>query len=238
MPSTLTWHGHSAFSLATGGKQILLDPWLSENPAGTADPATIAADVIVVSHGHGDHLGDAVAIAKRTGALVISNYEVSLYLEKNGVKNTHAMHIGGRHRFDFGTIKLTIAHHGSVLPDGSNGGNPCGVVLTLDDGVIYFAGDTGLFLDMQLIGEAGIDLAIVPIGDNYTMGPEDSVRALQFLEARYALPCHYNTWPDIAQDPHEWARMVRDVDAGTPFVLAPGESVRLERGKVTAAQPG
>ncbi len=139
----------------------------------------------------------------------------------------HPQHIGGAHQHAFGTVKLTIAHHGSALPDGSNGGNPCGVLLKLDDGTLYHACDTGLFYDMKLIGEEGIDLAILPIGDNFTMGPDDALRAVKLIEPRRVIPDHYNTWPLIDQDADGWAdRVSRETDS-TAVVLQPGESTSL-----------
>src|SRR5262249_24886224 len=151
-------------------------------------------------HGHGDHVGDAIAIAKRTGATVIANYEISEWFKAQGVGNVHGQQHGGGHRFPFGRLKLTLAFHGSVLPDGTYGGSPCGIHLFLNDGAkIYNAADTGLFGDMRLIGEEGVDVAILPIGDNYTMGPDDAVRAVKLLQPKKVLPIHYNTWELIAQ---------------------------------------
>ena len=227
MTTTLTWLGHSAFQVRTENHTVLIDPFLKGNPVAAASADSIPADFIVITHGHGDHVGDAVAIAKRTGATVIANFEITEWLAKQGVENIHAQHIGGAHPHAFGTLKLTIAHHGSMLPDGSNGGSPCGVLLKLADGTIYHAGDTGLFGDMQLIGEEGIDIAILPIGDNYTMGPGDSLRAIKLLRAKRIVPAHYNTWPPIAQDAQAWAQRVRSETHATPVVLKPGESCEL-----------
>jgi L-ascorbate metabolism protein UlaG (beta-lactamase superfamily) len=227
MTTTLTYLGHSAFQIETGGKAILIDPFLTGNPAATTTADKVKADFIVISHGHGDHVGDAVAIAKRTGALVIANFEICEWISKQGVKNVHAQHIGGAAKHPFGTLKLTLAHHGSMLPDGSNGGSPCGILLKLADGTIYHAGDTGLFSDMKLIGEEGIDVAILPIGDNYTMGPEDAVRAVKFLEPKVVVPVHYNTWPVIAQDAGAWSRQVASATSAKPMAIKPGESLQI-----------
>ncbi len=227
MGTKITWLGHSAFQIETAGKTILLDPFLTGNPSATISANAVSADVILVSHGHSDHVGDTVEIAERTNALVIANFEIIEWLGKQGVKNVHPQHIGGAHQYDFGTVKLTIAHHGSMLPDGSYGGNPCGILLKLNDGTIYFAADTGLFYDMSLIGEEGVDVAILPIGDNFTMGPEDSVRATKLISPKRVIPTHYNTWPLIAQDTTAWAESIREQTSAEPVVLKPGESCQL-----------
>ncbi|HAW32888.1 MAG TPA: metal-dependent hydrolase [Planctomycetaceae bacterium] len=227
MATNITWLGHSTFQIETAGKTILLDPFFTGNPSATLDAEQAEADAIIVSHGHGDHVGDTVDIAKRTGALVIANFEIIEWMGKQGVENVHPQHIGGAHHYDFGTVKLTIAHHGSMLPDGSNGGNPCGILLKLDGGTIYFAADTGLFYDMKLIGEEGIDMAMLPIGDNFTMGPADSVKATKLIQPKRVLPMHYNTWPLIEQDVSAWADRIRGQTAAEPVVLQPGESCSL-----------
>jgi len=227
MTTKITWLGHSSFQIETAGKTILLDPFFTGNPSVTLEAATVEADAIIVSHGHGDHVGDTVDIAKRTGALVIANFEIIEWMGKQGIENVHPQHIGGAHQYDFGTVKLTIAHHGSMLPDGSNGGSPCGILLKLDGGTIYFAADTGLFYDMKLIGEEGIDLAILPIGDNFTMGPADSVKATKLIQPKRVLPMHYNTWPLIEQDASAWADQIRGQTAAEPVVLEPGGSCSL-----------
>ncbi len=228
MSNKLTWYGHAALGLESGGHKILIDPFFSGNPAASTSADRVEADFILVSHGHGDHVGDAVSIARRTQAMVISNFEIATWLEKQGVKNVHAQHIGGGHKHPFGYLKLTPALHGSALPDGSYGGNPCGFLLTTNDGKkIYTAQDTGLFGDMKLIGEEGLDLAVIPIGDNYTMGPQDALRAVRLLQPKMVVPIHYNTWDLIAQDPQAWARGV-EAETGTKVrVLKPGESLEV-----------
>ncbi len=209
MSFKLTWFGHAALGLETGGYHILVDPFFSGNPSASAKANEVAADYILVTHGHGDHIGDTLAIAKRTGATVISNAEISNWLNKKGVK-THGQHLGGGYHHPFGYLKLTQALHGSGLPDGSDGGNPAGLLLTTKEGQkIYMAGDTGLFGDMRLIGEEGIDLAVLPIGDNYTMGPADALRAVKLLQPRHVIPIHYNTFGLIQQDPLAWAEQVK-----------------------------
>jgi L-ascorbate metabolism protein UlaG (beta-lactamase superfamily) len=224
MATRLCWLGHAALLLESDGQRVLIDPFLTDNPAAARKADEVPADFILVSHGHGDHVGDTVAIARRTGATVIANYELSLWLQKQGVEKVHGQQHGGGHAFPFGRVKLTLAFHGSALPDGSYGGNPCGFLLALKDGTrIYDAADTGLFGDMRLIGEEGLDLAVVPIGDNYTMGPDDALRAVKFLQPRKVLPIHYNTWPLIAQDARAWAERVRRETQTEPVVLQPGE---------------
>ncbi len=223
MAFKLTWIGHATLALETNGYHVLVDPYISQNPTASADPAAIAADYILVTHGHGDHLGDTIEIAKRTGAMVIANFEICNWLEKKGIK-VHSQHLGGGFHHPFGYLKLTKAMHGSALPDGSYGGNPAGFLLTTHTGEkIYMAGDTGLFGDMQLIGEEGITLAVIPIGDNYTMGPDDALRAVKLLTPEHVIPIHYSTWGLIAQDPHAWAARVQAETDAQVHVLAPGE---------------
>jgi len=227
MTTRITFLGHGTFEIETGGSRVLIDPFLTDNPAATTTADEVQPDFVIITHGHGDHVGDVVAIAARTGATVIANHEIVEWLGAQGVENTHAMHIGGTHRFDFGTVKLTIAHHGSMLPDGANGGNPCGVLLFTDDGTIYHAADTGLFYDMKLIGEEGIDVAILPIGDNFTMGPDDAIKAVKLIEPKRVIPDHFDTWPLIAQDADAWAGRVSSETSAEPVVLLPGEACEL-----------
>jgi len=223
MTTKLTWYGHAALGLETGGYKLVIDPFFSGNPAASISPEAVEADFILVSHGHGDHVGDGVAIAKRTGATVISVNEIAVWFENQGVKS-HGQHLGGGFKHPFGYLKLTLALHGSALPDGSNGGNPCGFLLTTNDGrKIYLAQDTGLFGDMKLIGEEGLDLAVVPIGDNYTMGPDDALRAVTMLQPKVVIPIHYNTWDLIAQDVNAWAARVQKETSAKVIVLKPGE---------------
>jgi L-ascorbate metabolism protein UlaG (beta-lactamase superfamily) len=224
MTTRVRWLGHACLLVETGGKNVLIDPFLTGNPAAAAKADQVPADFILVSHGHGDHVGDAIGIAQRTGAMVIANYEISEWLKNQGLTKVHGQQHGGGFQHDFGRVKLTLAFHGSALPDGSYGGNPCGFLIYTKDGKkIYDAADTGLFGDMRLIGEEGIDLAILPIGDNYTMGPDDALRAVKLLQPRKVLPIHYSTWPVIAQDAAAWARRVKAETRAEPVVLKPGE---------------
>jgi L-ascorbate metabolism protein UlaG (beta-lactamase superfamily) len=227
MPTTITYLGHSCFQIRSAGRTLLIDPFLTGNPQAAAAADSVEADYILVSHGHGDHVGDTVAIAERTGATVISNHEIVTWLRQRGVRQTHDMHLGGSHRFDFGTLKLTVAHHGSMLPDGSNGGSPAGFLLRTADGTIYHAGDTALFGDMRLIGDAELKVAMLPIGDNYTMGPEDSLRAIALLRPQVVVPMHFNTFSAIAQDGSAWATEVSAQGIAKPVVLDPGRSLML-----------
>ncbi len=228
MSTRIRFLGHAALALETAGYNILIDPFFTGNPKAAISADQAKADFILISHGHGDHVGDSIAIAQRTGATIICNYEISVWLEQQGVKKTHGQQHGGGFNHPFGRVKLTLAFHGSALPDGSNGGNPCGFLIYLKDGKkIYHAADTGLFGDMRLIGEEGIDLAILPIGDNYTMGPDDSIRALKMIEPKKVIPIHYDTFPVIAQDVSAWAARVQAETKAEPIVLAPGQETTL-----------
>jgi L-ascorbate metabolism protein UlaG (beta-lactamase superfamily) len=227
MASKLTWYGHATWGLETGGYRLLIDPFFSGNPAAVTTADQVQADYLLVTHGHSDHIGDAVAISKRTGAVVISNSEICRWLSKQGVK-VHSQHIGGGCQHPFGYLKLTLALHGSGLPDGSYGGNPAGFLLTLQDGKkLYFAGDTGLFGDMALIGEEGLYLAVLPIGDNYTMGPVDALRAVRMLNPRIVIPMHYDTWENIKQDVDDWCLQVNQMTYTQAQNLKPGESLSI-----------
>ncbi len=228
MSTKVTWLGHSALSIETGGKKILVDPYFTNNPAATVKADGVEADFILLSHGHFDHIGDTVAVARRTGALVITNVEIADWLdEKHGLK-THGLQPGGGHTFPFGYLKQTMAVHGSKLPDGSYGGMACGFLLTDQDGKkTYLACDTGLFSDMRLIGEEGLQLAIVPIGDNFTMGPDDALRAVKFLQPKTVIPYHYNTWELIGQDASAWAKRVQSETSTRVEVIKPGQSYSI-----------
>ncbi len=228
MTIRLTYHGHAALGLDISGTHVLVDPFLSDNPAAIVAPAELPADFILVSHGHSDHVGDTVDIAKRTGATVITNFEMANWFSAQGVESVHPQHLGGGFVHPFGYLKLTLALHGSGLPDGSYGGNPCGFLLDTEGKTLYLACDTGLFGDMSLIGEEGVDLATLPIGDNFTMGPKDSLRAVAMINPRIVVPIHYNTWDLIAQDAQAWKLAVERESDSRACILGPGESLFLE----------
>jgi len=228
MNTTITWYGHATIGLNTDGYKLVIDPYFSGNPVAPIKPEQVEADYILITHGHGDHVGDCLSIAKRTNAEVISNAEIVKWVSMQGVKKTHGQHLGGGFRYPFGYLKLTVAMHGSALPDGSYGGNPAGFLLTTNDQKkIYIAGDTGLFGDMALIGEEGIDLAILPIGDNYTMGPDDALRAVKLIQPKHVIPIHFNTWELISQNEKSWAEQVEKEVNCKVHVLKPGGSYTL-----------
>ncbi len=222
-----TFVGHGTHILEIGGKKVVVDPFFTSNPATDISADSVAADFILVSHGHGDHVEDLISMAKRTGAKVITNFEIGSWVMNQGVENVHQQHLGGGFNHEFGYVKLTIAHHGSGLPDGSYGGNPAGFLITAEGKKIYLACDTGLFETMRLYGEEGIDLFVVPIGDNFTMGPDDALRAVKLVNPKVAVPCHYNTWPPIAQDADAWTERVEAETSTKVRVLQPGESLEL-----------
>lgn len=222
----ITYYGHSCLGLESGGKHLLFDPFVTPNElAASIDVESIPADLILVSHGHLDHIADAVTIAKRTGAIVVSNYEVSQWLGAQGVDNTQPMNHGGGFESMVGRIEFVNAVHSSVLPDGTYGGNPGGFVLELREGGFYFAGDTALTWDMKLL-EGRCGLAALPIGDHFTMGARDAVRAARFVGVRDIIGIHYDTFPPIRID-HEQARAIFD-EAGLKLHLpAIGETIEL-----------
>lgn len=205
----LRYFSHSSFQITTdSGLVLLIDPFLDDNPTSPVSSDQVPADFIVLTHAHGDHLGDAFKIATRTDPLFISVNELADYCSAKGFR-AHNMHIGGSYAFEFGTLKFTIAHHGSMTPDNTYGGEPAGVVLTIDGKTLYHTGDTGLFYDMKLIGKmTPIDCMLLPIGDNFTMGITDAVKAVELADPSLAIPMHYNTFPVIEADPHEFKQRV------------------------------
>ena len=193
----LTYYGHACFSVIVGGKTLLFDPFIKYNElAKNIDVNSISADYVLLSHGHEDHVADAMEIAQRTGATIVSNYEVVSWFQKKGLKNGHPMNHGGKWKFDFGTVKYVSAIHSSVLPDGTYGGNPGGFVIESAEGNFYYAGDTALTMDMQLIPLTGgkLNFALLPIGDNFTMGVDDAIIASDFVKCDSIIGLHYDTF--------------------------------------------
>ncbi|MCH2124675.1 MAG: metal-dependent hydrolase [Pirellulaceae bacterium] len=228
MAIDLKWLGHGTWLINSGEHSILLDPFLDDSPTAPVKAADINATHILVSHGHFDHVADVAPIANRTGATVVAIYEIAEWFSnQHKVENTLGMNLGGTIQLPFGSVKMTPALHSSQLPDGSYGGAPAGFLLTLNGSRIYFACDTALFSDMQLIGKEGIDLAVLPIGDHFTMGPEDSLTAIKLISPKQVAPAHYNTWPPIEQDGAAWAKRVQEETTAIPHVLTPGDTIQL-----------
>lgn len=191
----ITYYGHSVFLIEDKDFKAIIDPFITGNPLTNCSIDEInELTHIFVTHDHSDHIGDCVELAKKNNALVITSFEISNYLKEKGVK-THGMHIGGRHRFNFGTVKLTVALHG---------GNPCGFIIEVNGKKIYHAGDTGLTYDMKLLEDENIDLALLPIGGNYTMDIDDAVKAVDFIKPKLVIPMHYNTFDLIKADPYKF----------------------------------
>jgi len=222
----LRYVGHSAVQLLSGDHEVLIDPFVSQNPKATVGVDELHPSHIVVTHAHGDHWGDTPAIARRTGATVVSNAEIAGYAGRLGLKS-HGMNTGGRHEFNFGAVTFTQAFHSSSFDDGSYGGMPMGVVIEIDGLRLYHAGDTALFSDMLLIGRRGLDVALVPIGDNFTMGPDDAIEAVKLLQPRLVIPIHYGTFPVIAQDGQAFRARVEGETTARCAPLVPGEYVEL-----------
>lgn len=222
----LTFLGHAGVRLQHAGHEVLVDPFLTGNPLAVTSPETLAPSHIVLTHAHGDHLGDTVAIAKRTGAKVIAAVEVVNGLAEEGVEGI-GMNVGGGADLPFGRVTFTPAWHSSSFPDGRYGGTPMGVLIRIGGVTVFHAGDTALFSDLALVARHGIDVALVPIGDHFTMGPDDALEAVRLLRPAHVVPVHYDTFPPIVQDAAAFAERVRAETEATPHVLAPGQSLEL-----------
>ncbi|WP_295793146.1 metal-dependent hydrolase [Mucilaginibacter sp.] len=222
-----TFYGQSTFMLEAGGKKLLFDPFITPNPeAKDIDIHSLKPDYILVSHGHGDHVADLLAIQKSSDAIIICIAEIANWLGKHGINNAHGMNIGGGFNFEFGRVKMVNAVHSSTLPDGSPGGNPAGFLLHLDGKVVYYAGDTALTYDMKLLADENLDWAYLPIGDNYTMGIDDAIKASGFINCKNIIGMHYDTFPVIKIDAAE--AEAKFVKAGINIKLPKiGESVEL-----------
>lgn len=227
---TLTYFGHSAFQLETDGPTLLFDPFISGNKhaEGVVTADELQPDVILMTHAHGDHWGDAPDILKRTGALLISNFEITNYAQnEHGHENVHPMNTGGGYDFDWGRVVQTYARHSSSFPDGTYGGNPNGFILQIGGKTIYNTGDTCRFAEMEWIGEEyEIDLCLMPVGDDFTMGPAEAVACARLLKPRMTVPLHWGTFPVLTGDPHDFAE--RMGEAGLEArVLEAGETLTL-----------
>jgi len=223
----ITFHGHACFVLEADGRRVIIDPFITGNPATDVSLDRLPkVDAVLLSHGHGDHLGDAVPIARRDAATIVATFELAKFCEKQGAV-AHAMHIGGAHQFPFGRVKLVPAFHGGQIEGDDTGRyttNPCGIVATLGGRAVYHTGDTALTLEMQLLA-GQVDVLLCPIGDNYTMGIEDAARAVEFVKPRTVIPMHYGTWDVIAADPEAFKRQV--AGRAEVVVLKPGQSHTL-----------
>lgn len=224
----ISYHGHSIVKIKTKDHTLLIDPFITGNKLTDLLVENEKPDVILLTHGHNDHVGDTVAIAKACDALVVAPNELAVYLGWQGVR-THGMNLGGAKTFEFGTVKFTQAFHSSSYTTDGNEiiytGMPAGILFTAEGNTVYHAGDTAIFGDMELIGKLHpVDVAFLPIGDNFTMGPEDAARAVELIKPKLAVPIHFNTFPPIEQDPNNFKELVKDYEvkimqAGDVFTL-------------------
>jgi L-ascorbate metabolism protein UlaG (beta-lactamase superfamily) len=224
----VTYYGHSCFGVKIGGKDLLFDPYITKNElAKGIDLAKVPADYVFISHAHHDHLEDAEAIVKRTGATIISNYEITVWFKKKGLEKSHPLNLGGSHQFDFGTVKFVVAHHSSSFPDGTYGGNPGGFLVESSEGNFYYSGDTAVTLDMKLIGESTkLRFAALCIGDNFTMGIDDAIKAAQFVKCSEIMGLHFDTFPPIRINKAQ--AVEKFSSAGLNLrLLAPGEKLEV-----------
>ena len=222
----LHYHGHSTFTLTTDdGTRIIIDPWFDENPVSDVKADEIdGVDFILCTHGHFDHFADAIPLAKRTGATLVSTFEIVSFAQSKGVENAHPLHIGGGFNFPFGYVKMTAALHGGQVAGDDEGAYttvPGGFLINMDGKRLYHAGDTALLTDMQLL-RGKVDVALLPIGDNFTMGPEDAAQAVDFIRPKVVIPIHYNTFDLIAQDPKAFQAQVGEL--AKVEIVQPGES--------------
>jgi L-ascorbate metabolism protein UlaG (beta-lactamase superfamily) len=228
MAASVRWLGHSAFHLSGGGADVLVDPFLNHNPKAAAKPDEVPADVILLTHGHGDHLGDTVEIATRTGAVVVAIVELATEIATEGV-DVRDPNLGGTVQFDWGWVKLVPAWHTAVSPSGT-AHMPAGLLIHYGGHLIYHLGDTALFSDLQLIGRRGdkVDLALVPIGGHYTMDRYDAVTAVEFVNPAQVIPIHYDTFPLVATDAQAFKQDVENAGFSQVYVLEPGDTHELK----------
>ena len=231
MSATLKYHGHACFSMAADGRRAIMDPFFTGNPMAVESAEEIVCDAVLVSHAHSDHLGDGIEIARSNGAVLVATYELALYCQRQGVENVYPMHIGGGHQFDFGHVKLTVAHHSSALvtdEDIVGLSNSCGFLVTMGERLLYYPGDTALCADIELLGRLHeLDAVVLPIGDTFTMGMDDAAIAARMLGAGLTVPMHYNTFPRIQADEVDFARRVEEHTRSKPVLLRPGERFEL-----------